>query len=301
MLGLLGLTLTAALRLPHLLSVAHSSLSGNDGCVDGQCSLPAKNASVSAVVDGLLREASPAQQHEDKVQQLMGMGWDRAVAQRALESSGFDLEQAAVLLDEEEKEREEVQRLAAELELQHGWNREVAEAALAQANKNVTEALLMLEQEERIITENFENAVRDMLANGWDEVVARQALLTQWTLDQRKQAGMNVTVPAETLAKIKPTLKKTNDTDVDKKQAKVINHLSLLLEIRYEQRVRRWESAASLIVLPRRPSARTASSSAPRRTSSAWSWTPRLRSWSTSTPTGAGRASSSDPCLRTPP
>ena len=213
LLGLLWLTLTAAIRLPHLLSVAHSSLSGGD-------------KSVSSMVDGLLREISPSQ-HEEKVQQLVNMGWDKDVALRALESSGFDLEKAAMLLDEEEKDREEIQRLAGDLEHQQGWSREVAEAALIQAKKNITEATMMLEQEERIITENFESSVRDMLANGWDEVVARQALLTQWTLDQRKQAGMNVTVPAETLAKIKPTLKKSNDTEAEKKPSKVRVDLNL--------------------------------------------------------------------------
>ena len=236
LLALLGLALATAVRLPHLLSIAHPSLGGSDDCADGQCALPAKNASVSAVMDGLLKETSPGPD-EEKVQQLTAMGWDKAVALRALESTGFDLERAAVLLDEEEKEREEVQQLAAELELQHGWNREVAEAALVQANKNVTEATLMLEQEERIITENFETAVRDMLANGWDEVVARQALLTQWTLDQRRQAGLNVTVPAETLAKIKPTLKKSNDTEADKKPAKVHTVFSYLRSQRISYRL----------------------------------------------------------------
>ena len=217
------LTSTTAWRLPHLLSLAPSSFNSGEDCSDGQCSLPSRNASVSVVVEGLSLASSDS--HEELVQQLVGMGWEKPAAIKALESTGFDLEKAAILLDEEEKEREEVSKLAVELE-QLGWNRDVAEAAVVQAKKNVSEAALMLEQEERIITENFEAAVRDMMANGWDEVVARQALLTQWTLDQRRQAGVNVTVPAETLARIKPTLKKSNETEPERKP-KVV-HISIL-------------------------------------------------------------------------
>ena len=41
------------------------------------------------------------------------------------------------------------------------------------------------------------------LDNGWEEVVARQALLAQWTLDQRKTMGTNTTIASELLANIK--------------------------------------------------------------------------------------------------
>ena len=84
---------------------------------------------------------------------------------------------------------------------------EAAEAAVIQSNKNQTLAAQMLEQEEEIINSNFAAAVQDMVANGWEEVVARQALLMQWTLDQRKATGQNITLSNETLSSIKPTLK----------------------------------------------------------------------------------------------
>lgn len=50
------------------------------------------------------------------------------------------------------------------------------------------------------------------LANGWEEIVARQALLAQWTLDQRKTTGTNTTIAPDLLALIKPTLKRQNET-----------------------------------------------------------------------------------------
>jgi hypothetical protein len=101
--------------------------------------------------------------NEDKIEQLASMGWDRASASLALNATDHDLEQAAMLLDEEQTNKEEISALAAELCSKSDWGLEVSEAAIAQANKNVTEAVLMLEQEERIINENFETAVQDMI------------------------------------------------------------------------------------------------------------------------------------------
>jgi hypothetical protein len=45
------------------------------------------------------------------------------------------------------------------------------------------------------------------------QLVARQALLTQWTIDQRKEAGINTTSPRDVLDQIRPTLRKSNNTD----------------------------------------------------------------------------------------
>jgi hypothetical protein len=70
-----------------------------------------------------------------------------------------------------------------------GWNDEAAEAAIRQCDGNITSALQMLDTEEKVMLDQFETAVSDMLDNGWEEVVARQALLAQWTLDQRKSMG----------------------------------------------------------------------------------------------------------------
>lgn len=50
------------------------------------------------------------------------------------------------------------------------------------------------------------------MENGWEEVVARQALHMQWTLDQRKAAGLNTTISRESLDSIRPSLKKLNST-----------------------------------------------------------------------------------------
>ena len=55
--------------------------------------------------------------------------------------------------------------------------------------------------------------MNEQLSNGWDEVVARQALLAQWTLDQRRAMGINDTIPIEVLKKIAPSLKKSNETE----------------------------------------------------------------------------------------
>jgi len=56
-----------------------------------------------------------------------------------------------------------------------------------------------------------------MIENGWEEIVARQALLAQWTIDQRKAMGVNTTAPADVLASIRPTLKKVKEDEADNK------------------------------------------------------------------------------------
>jgi hypothetical protein len=49
----------------------------------------------------------------------------------------------------------------------------------------------------------YQKPIPSQLDNGWEEVVARQALLAQWTLDQRKSMGGNTTIASDLLAKIK--------------------------------------------------------------------------------------------------
>jgi hypothetical protein len=204
--------------------------SAGENCTDdGVCALPStsgnKTRAATLIQDAVMqRENSVAVLEEEKgddlsaekVQQLVKMGWDESASRKSLDLSGGDLEKAAILLDEQEKEQEEIQELANELVSKGGWARDASESAVLQSNKNLTAASLMLEQEERIINENFDVAVKDMTANGWEEVVARQALLAQWTLDQRKAMGLNTTVPADILATIRPTLKKANETSTDK-------------------------------------------------------------------------------------
>jgi len=69
----------------------------------------------------------------------------------------------------------------------------------------------MLENEEAGIQAQFNEAVTEMLENGWDEVVARQALLAQWTVDQRKAQGQTHGATREVLDSIRPTLKRREE------------------------------------------------------------------------------------------
>ena len=151
----------------------------------------------------------------DKVGELQKMGWKDGEARAALRAGGFDVGTAAGLLEADEDERKETLAKAAEVTARGQWNAEAAEAAVRQCEGNVTAALEMLEREEEAMGSQFEAAVKDMLENGWEEVVARQALLAQWTLDQRKAAGGNTTVPRDMLDSIRPTLKRANDTKAD--------------------------------------------------------------------------------------
>jgi len=151
----------------------------------------------------------------DKVGELQKMGWKDGEARAALRAGGFDVGTAAGLLEADEEERKETLAKAAEVTARGQWNAEAAEAAVRQCEGNVTAALEMLEREEEAMGSQFEAAVKDMLENGWEEVVARQALLAQWTLDQRKAAGGNTTVPRDMLDSIRPTLKRANDTKAD--------------------------------------------------------------------------------------
>mmetsp|Transcript_31174 Transcript_31174/g.52609 ORF Transcript_31174/g.52609 Transcript_31174/m.52609 type:complete len:877 (+) Transcript_31174:43-2673(+) len=148
---------------------------------------------------------------EEDVQTLISMGWTEADARRALKVSKQDVAGAAMLLEQEEEEHEILLNKSKEL-VNAGWDDSVALTAVQQCEGNITAAGLLLEQEEMTIQTNFNNAVQDMVKNGWEEVVARQALLAQWSIDQRKAAGGNVTIDEQVLQSIKPSLRKVNET-----------------------------------------------------------------------------------------
>ena len=59
----------------------------------------------------------------------------------------------------------------------------------------------------QVIAAALEKGGAEMVENGWEEIVSRQALLAQWNIDQRKAQGVDVTVDANDIATIKPTLK----------------------------------------------------------------------------------------------
>lgn len=148
----------------------------------------------------------------DKVAELQKMGWKENEAKAALRRSNFDVDTAAAMLETEEEEQKVVQEKAKEVVTAGNWNPEAAEAAVRQCDGNTTAAMEMLDREEEAMVAQFDAAVLDMLDNGWEEIVARQALLAQWTLDQRKSIGANTTVPRDILDSIRPTLKIANDT-----------------------------------------------------------------------------------------
>ena len=148
----------------------------------------------------------------EKVSELVKMGWKRDEAIDALKKTNYDVSSAAMKLEEDQEEIQRLLPLIKELEGQ-GWSPEASESAVRQCDGNVTAAIIMLEKEEKIIVDEFEGAVKGMLDNGWEEVVARQALLAQWTIDQRKSMGINSTIPADVLASIKPTLKKIKEEE----------------------------------------------------------------------------------------
>jgi hypothetical protein len=148
----------------------------------------------------------------DKVAELQKMGWKESEARAALKLSKFDVGTAASMLETEEEEHKVVQEKAKEVVAAGNWNPDAAEAAVRQCDGNTTAALEMLDREEDAMVAQFDAAVLDMLDNGWEEVVARQALLAQWSLDQRKTIGANTTVPRDILDAIRPTLKRANET-----------------------------------------------------------------------------------------
>eukprot|EP01039_Chlorochromonas_danica_P005820 gene5820-6409_t len=148
------------------------------------------------------------------------MGWSREDGQRALAATGGeDALAAASFLDAEQEEQDRL-FTAIQSVVNAGWNENAATVAVNATAGNVTAALILLEEEEAAMITNFEAAVTDMVNNEWDEIVARQALLTQWSINQRRAAGLNTTFSREVLDSIRPTLKKTNETEAEKEEEK---------------------------------------------------------------------------------
>lgn len=199
-------------------------------CKDGVCNLPTPSSQSTTTIDlekdsastttasDILGTSMLNQQvinstdlppdFEEKVSELVKLGWPSKDAATALQSPSinFDVSEAAALLQNEE-EASEVFRENTQQVKKAGWNEEAASSALRTCNGNITAAIELLENEEAAIQVQFEGAVQDMLQNGWDEVVARRALLSQWSVDQRKAMGQNSTMTPEQIAAIRPTLK----------------------------------------------------------------------------------------------
>jgi thioredoxin len=149
---------------------------------------------------------------------LEALGFAKSDAIAALEKSGGSVEAAADLLEQEEEDKEEESRLVRELSESGDWSLEAAASALKETDRDITAAGALLADEERSIITQFEAATADMLANGWDEVVARQALLAQYTIDQRRANGQNTTTSREALDSIRPTLKKQQQQQQQQQQ-----------------------------------------------------------------------------------
>eukprot|EP01035_Chromulina_nebulosa_P017271 gene17271-22805_t len=73
------------------------------------------------------------------------------------------------------------------------------------------------------IQNQFNESIKELVNNGWDEFIARQALLAQWTLDQRKAQGKNDTFDRQLVESIRPTLHRNNETTANTKSNKKIN------------------------------------------------------------------------------
>eukprot|EP01035_Chromulina_nebulosa_P038260 gene38260-51675_t len=192
---------------------ASSNETDSVNCKDGVCSIN-KPDSINLTEEQSSSIATAEVGNESnstnfKIAEMVKMGWTAEDSKRALEASNYDIAAASDLLTDEE----ELISSAKILSEEKGWNLDACEAALKQSEGNSSAAHLLLEAEEKAILANFETAVVDMLSNGWDEVVARQALLAQWTLDQRRAMGINDTIPIEVLKKIAPSLKKSNETE----------------------------------------------------------------------------------------
>lgn len=185
-LALVGVAQVAqvAARLPHVPFLA--SLVPSTDCEDGVCTMPTspqESGSESTVVND-----------------LVSMGFSKERAVRAIQACDDDLEMAAALLETED---EHVDVLMHE----GGWCEESSRSAVRETGPDLEAAKLLLKTEEESIASQFNMAVAEMVENGWEEVVSRQALLAQWNIDQRKAQGVDVTVDANDLATIKPTLK----------------------------------------------------------------------------------------------
>ncbi len=190
-------------------------------CKDGVCELKGGESKPSMSTEEMkemaaypadIEERQNAEDLEDKVAECKKLGWDNEDdIKMYLQKSHGDVGHACEMLERNEEEREEIRAEAKVLADEGKWSVEAAESAIMECGRNATAASEMLEAEEAGIQAQFSGAVADMLENGWDEVVARQALLAQWTVDQRKAQGKGHNTSREVLDSIHPTLKRREE------------------------------------------------------------------------------------------
>jgi hypothetical protein len=169
---------------------------------------------------------SPVEDIPTELAEVMKLGWTADDGRRALKAVNGVVADAIELLTKEDEDKVKFDSLVDELVNKHYWNQEISELALREANMNVSQALEIIENEEAIQIENFERSVKEMVENGWDEFIARQALIAQAKLDARKASGFNDTVPADVLAQLRPTFRRSNETEESKASATTNNKSS---------------------------------------------------------------------------
>eukprot|EP01041_Mallomonas_annulata_P002820 gene2820-5543_t len=203
----------------------------DDNCTaDGVCKLPkviskkfeepieekkSDDVTINSTIDAkeLKQEIHdiPISVSPENVQELVKMGWTEEESFQALSINKNDMTAAAEYLENLEIIKENSKEIAKQ-----GWRIEAAVEAMQASEGNTTRALELLQNEENAIQDQFETAVKGMVDNGWEEFIARQALLAQWSTDQSRANGKNVTVSAEDLAALRPTLKQTKETPTGK-------------------------------------------------------------------------------------
>lgn len=176
------------------------------------------NSSISPIHNSNTTESSS---NSDAIQQIVSLGWNQEEATNALNLSNNNIEEAIEFLTKEDETKEELNSKVKELYEVHYWGKDISEFALKEANMNISLALEFLQQEESALEEQFSSSVEDLVKNGWDEFIARQALLAQWTLEQRRSNGINDTVPIDVLQSIRPTLRRINETDTSKSKSEI--------------------------------------------------------------------------------
>ena len=194
--------------------------SSSPDCKDGVCSIKPKDSNMaSQIVDdwkmsgGKTNDTNTSDENQEKINSIVNLGWDKVEATKTLEKFNYNIDEAITHLEETQENDEKLAEKTKELCKIGDWSVESARAALLESKNNVTLANEILIREESMVVNEFESAVKGMLENGWDEIVARQALMAQWSLDQRKARGLNNTVDAQVLKDIKPSLKRSNTTD----------------------------------------------------------------------------------------
>lgn len=198
---------SSLLKLPynllHLLDIPSSTTD----CENNVCSINTNVEKKNMTNDhGQTDEAELT----SKIAELGKLGWNMEESRKALLATDSDIEKAIASLEETEERQKELS-LAIENITDLGWRKEAAESAYLQNNRDITAAIALLESEEVAMQSNFESSVNDMLANGWHELVARQALMTQYAIDERQQAGLNTTMDEAALKDIRPTLKQPKE------------------------------------------------------------------------------------------